>query len=407
MNSLVILVSSLWLGYLALELGLYWVPLLAMWETRKRRPPELSHDTATGLFPRFAILSACRDGAVCIPGLVKSFQNQTYPAERIDLYLVADHCTDDSAAVARRLGMTVLERKSPSIPGKGNAVSEMTNSVLRVQPFDYLVVLDIDARVKTDFLERAATYFSAGADLLSFATHAKNPTSSLLARAGDIIQALLRLHQSGRAALGLDAILYGSHGYALSRTALERLDWRTTTGQTAEDMELRLRATLKGLSLYYAADIEVFNDVTENAAAVREQRKRWNATYLPLITQYAGLLMRKAFQGNRRALEALFGLLLLPSFANLFLFISGSLLLFGALSFKWHGFWILMLGAALLWALDLAYFFVAFAVTRIRMTTLEIRALVAHLVLRTAALFESPFHLRAKDWMPAPHSEDL
>jgi cellulose synthase/poly-beta-1,6-N-acetylglucosamine synthase-like glycosyltransferase len=256
MTLLIQIMAALALLYLAVELALYWMPLIAArWRPLRPLP------VPTGEQPVFCIVSACRDGAACIPGLVRCMEAQPYPADKRRLFLVADHCTDDSAALARSLGMEVYERQDPAPAGKGNAVSDFLRHRLRHESFDGLIVLDIDARVDPDFLQRAAAYFATGTEVLSCATFAKNPDQTLLAHVGDVIQKLLRLHQRGRAALGLDAILYGSHGYALSRAALDRLRWRTTTGQVAEDMELRLRCGLAGLAVRYAPDLAVYNDV--------------------------------------------------------------------------------------------------------------------------------------------------
>src|SRR5262245_38790086 len=140
-----------WLAYLAIELLFYWTPLMAFY---RQDPTESEEMPALIEQPTFCILTPCRDGAECIPGLVESFQKQTYPSDKFKLALVADHCTDTTAQVARAMGMDVYERHAPAIPGKGNAVSDMLRHHLHKVPFDVLVVLDIDARVEPTFLEK-------------------------------------------------------------------------------------------------------------------------------------------------------------------------------------------------------------------------------------------------------------
>ena len=389
------------LAYLGIEVLLLWIVMMA---ARWGRAPRLPSDVKPGL--RYAIVTACRNGADCIPGLVDSFKAQDYPQDLFRLYLIADHCTDDSAAVGRSLGMEVFERRDPAPPGKGNALNDFLSQSLRHEPFDVMVVLDIDGRVDPNFLTLASAYFHDGASVLACTTYAKNPHETLLARVGDLIQGLLRLHQRGRAALGLDAILYGSHGYALTRGALETLGWRTTTGLIAEDMELRLRATVAGFPVRYARNLPVYNDVTADAASVREQRMRWNSTYWPLIPRYTGPLLRRFLHGDGKALETLFGVLLLPSFGNVFLSLMGLTIGLGALG--WHFVflrpyaWI----ALALWVANILYFFFFLSTLQVRVKLRDLWGFTVHVALRAWALAESVFYVRVKDWAPAPHHKD-
>lgn len=396
------ILAVLGLLYFGLELLIYWMILLAA----RRSPIETEANTTVPAL-RFVVLAACRDGAECLPGLAKTVADQDYPAELRRLCVVADNCADRTADIARGLGMGVYERNDPQRAGKGNAVNDVLRNRLMHEAFDVLLVLDVDARLDRHFFQRAARYFATSEPrAVSGATFAKNPTESMFTYVGTIIQALLRLHQRGRAALGCDAALYGSHGYAMNRRALERLGWHTTTGQIAEDMELRLRCTLRGIPVRYAPDLAVYNDVTASAAEVHQQRRRWNSTYLPLIPQYAGRLLRRWLSGDFAGFDALFGLLLLPSWANLFLYLTLAVLGFAWLgheSAAFHGYAAV---ALTLWVLDVAYFLLAFRTLGLTLGWRECRGFIAHLSIRGAALLESPFFAHVKIWPPASHGAD-
>ena len=53
---------------------------------------------------RFAVLIAARNEESCIAGLIESLRAQHYPEELLDIYVVADNCTDDTAERAREAG---------------------------------------------------------------------------------------------------------------------------------------------------------------------------------------------------------------------------------------------------------------------------------------------------------------
>jgi cellulose synthase/poly-beta-1,6-N-acetylglucosamine synthase-like glycosyltransferase len=397
--------------FFAVELGWAWASILgntlASRRNLSRLPPPPAANPSTAL-PRFCVVTACRDGAACIPGLIESFRAQAYPADRVSLFLVADNCSDQSADVARSFGMDVYERHDIHTTGKGNALNEVLDKRLRQEPFDILVVLDIDARVKPDFLRRAAAYFKPGeAMVLSCATYAKNPDQSLFTRVGTRIQTLIRVHQEGRAAIGLGAVLYGSHGYALSRAALDRLGWHTTTGLITEDMELRLRATLAAIPVRYAPDLPVENDVTTDAASTREQRRRWNSIYFPLVARYTWPLVRQALRGRGAALDGLFGLLLFPAFANLFLYMLLTTFFLSALAWRYPVFSPYAVIAALFWVLHGLYFVAAFKQSGDALRIKDLWAFTVYLGVRLIALFEALFYVRVTNWAPAPHEKDM
>ena len=49
---------------------------------------------------KFAVLIAARNESAVIGDLIRSIRNQNYPQELIDVYVIADNCTDNTAAVS-------------------------------------------------------------------------------------------------------------------------------------------------------------------------------------------------------------------------------------------------------------------------------------------------------------------
>ena len=52
-------------------------------------------------YHRLAVLIAARNESAVIGALLESIRAQNYPAGLVDIYVGADNCTDDTAAVAR------------------------------------------------------------------------------------------------------------------------------------------------------------------------------------------------------------------------------------------------------------------------------------------------------------------
>ena len=71
---------------------------------------------------KFAAVISARNESAVIGYLIKSIKEQNYPQELIDVFVIADNCTDDTADVARKAGAIVIPRFNTSKVGKGYAL---------------------------------------------------------------------------------------------------------------------------------------------------------------------------------------------------------------------------------------------------------------------------------------------
>ena len=78
---------------------------------------------------RFAVIVSARNEEGVIGELLESLNRQNYPKELLDLYVVADNCTDDTAGAARR----ALER------GEVPVLCDPAAAILGELPFDGVV----------------------------------------------------------------------------------------------------------------------------------------------------------------------------------------------------------------------------------------------------------------------------
>ena len=71
---------------------------------------------------RYGVLISARNEEGVIGELIASLRAQNYPADLLDIYVVADNCTDRTAEVARAAGATVYRRFNRLEVGKGYAL---------------------------------------------------------------------------------------------------------------------------------------------------------------------------------------------------------------------------------------------------------------------------------------------
>ena len=72
---------------------------------------------------KFAVLIAARNESKVIGELIESIKSQNYPRGLVDIFVVADNCTDDTAAVARKYGAVAFVRNNLEEVGKSFALN--------------------------------------------------------------------------------------------------------------------------------------------------------------------------------------------------------------------------------------------------------------------------------------------
>lgn len=90
----------------------------------------------------------------------RNLKQQNYPAELIDIYVVADNCIDCTAEIAHAHGARVFERHDRSRVGKGFALSYLLRRIKR--EYDGYLVFDADNVVDRNYFREINKTFSAG-----------------------------------------------------------------------------------------------------------------------------------------------------------------------------------------------------------------------------------------------------
>ncbi len=213
---------------------------------------------------------------------VASLRRQTYPRALYRIAVVADNCTDRTAAVARSAGAEVLVRNQPAVRGKGQALAWAIERIFSEATIpDAIVVVDADAIADPAFLQALEAEFSAGHDLVQandlILAEPGSPRASLEAAA-----LLLRngVRFAGRAMLGLPATLCGN-GMLLSRRVLARHPWAAFTA--TEDGEYAITLRMAGVKTAYAKEARVYAAATSGEAGAHTQGVRWEAGRFHLL----------------------------------------------------------------------------------------------------------------------------
>jgi cellulose synthase/poly-beta-1,6-N-acetylglucosamine synthase-like glycosyltransferase len=296
----------------------------ALWA---RRRPE-----ARGGAPRhrFAVVVPAHNEAATLPTLLRTLADLAYPRDLYEVVVVADHCTDATAAVARAAGARVLERESGGRGGKGQALGWAFGALLPERRHDAFVILDADSRPVPALLARLDGALRRGARAAQGYCSTGNPRESWRTALMAADLALVHyLRPLGRRALGGSAGLQGN-GSCLTAAVLRRVPWRTRS--VAEDQEYHLRLVMAGVDVCFVPGAEVRTVMEPTLEAAEGQELRWEGGRLEVARAHLPALLGTAWRRRSwRCLDAALDLTT-PPFA---LLASGTALAAGIHALAW------------------------------------------------------------------------
>jgi hypothetical protein len=259
----------------------------------------------------FDVIVPAHDEAAGIVKTIKSLQQVHWPDDRYRIIVVADNCTDATAAVSRDAGATVLERQDLTRRGKGYALAYAFSWSRSAGIADAVAVIDADSVVSKNLLESFAARIETGAVALQAHYGVLNAADSWRTRLMAIaLGSIHKVRSRARELLGLSCGIRGN-GWCVTHALLDRIPYRAFS--LTEDVEFGVELGLAGHRVAYCDESHVNGEMVSSEKASRSQRQRWEGGRIGLIREKVPDLLRAAVA--RRSLVCLdlaLDLLVLP-----------------------------------------------------------------------------------------------
>lgn len=269
--------------------------------------PEAGKPPRTGKLRVCCVIPAHNEAegiADCVASLARSARER--PVETV---VIADNCTDATAARARSAGARVLERHDGEKRGKGYAL-DFAFRRLMAEGADAFVVVDADSRVSANFVKTMCLALESGAGAVQCRYLVANPEASRRTRLMNVaLLAFNVVRPRGRARWGLSAGILGN-GFGLTRETLERVPY--TASSVVEDLEYHLALVRAGRAVQFVDGCAVYGEAPAGGQGVRTQRARWEGGRFRMIAAFAPELAAEVLRGKGKLAEPLLELLLLP-----------------------------------------------------------------------------------------------
>ena len=264
---------------------------------------------------RLAILVPAHNEELLIARCVRSLLESDNTGDST-VYVVADNCTDSTAAVASAAGAQVLVRTDAVNKGKGYALQYGFQQALS-NGADGILVIDADSVVSPNLVGVVSRYIESGEEAIQCRYRVMSPNSNIRNRLMDLaFLGFNVLRPLGRDRLGLSAGILGN-GFALSAGVLRSVPYRAES--IVEDLEYHIHLVRAGRRVRFANEATVYGEMPGGGAAAANQRSRWEGGRLRMMLEWAPSLVSDVIRGRTKSVELLLELAALPLAFQIFL----------------------------------------------------------------------------------------
>jgi cellulose synthase/poly-beta-1,6-N-acetylglucosamine synthase-like glycosyltransferase len=236
---------------------------------------------------RVAVLVPAHDEALIIGRTLRTIVPQMAGGDR--LVVVADNCTDETAALAAAEGAEVLARSDLLRRGKGYALDFGIHHLKSDAP-EIVLIVDADCRLGPGVIDRLARLSQrSGGPVQALYLMQAAENASLKMRIAEFAWVIKNhVRPLGLHRLGLPCQLMGT-GMAFPWACISSAD--LATGHIVEDLKLGIELARRGTPPLFCPEALVTSEFPASSEGVRSQRTRWEHGHLSVILSDAPQLL--------------------------------------------------------------------------------------------------------------------
>src|SRR5882724_7003273 len=246
------------------------------------------------------LIPAHNEGVGIIP-TIRDVQAQLGPNDRI--LVVADNCTDDTAAIVQAAGVEATVRADPARRGKGYAL-EIGVLHLGLNPPDVVVIMDADCRLGENALRHLSDSAMASGHPAQSLYLMLAPENAPPGKGVNLFAWRVRnwIRPLGLGLFGLPTQLFGT-GMAFPFSLLVGRDLGNS--RLAEDCALGIALASAGYPPLFVSEARVHSHFPVSQAGSESQRQRWEKGHLENIIDLVPGALARSLRDRNLGLAAL------------------------------------------------------------------------------------------------------
>ena len=245
---------------------------------------------------KFAVMISARNESAVIGDLIHSIKVQNYPAELIDIFVIADNCDDATAEVAEEAGATVFKRFNAKEVGKGYALDYGFSCVRERyadRGYEAYFVFDADNVLDVNYFREMNATFDSGAKVSTSYRNSKNYGSNWIS-AGYAVWFLreAKFLSQARLTLNTSCAISGTGFYIASDIIEKHGGWKWHL--LTEDIEFSAQSILDGIRISYTPTAVLYDEQPITFRDSWNQRFRWAKGFYQVFAHYGARLAKGA-----------------------------------------------------------------------------------------------------------------
>ncbi|MBQ9624698.1 MAG: glycosyltransferase family 2 protein [Clostridia bacterium] len=247
---------------------------------------------------KYVIVTSARNEEDVIGHFIDSAKKQTYPQELIDIYVIADNCTDNTAKIAKEHGAIVLERHNTEKVGKGYALDYFFDKLKESgedHGYEAFIFFDADNLLDRNYVKEINKVFDQGYEALTSYRNSKNYDSNWIS-AGYALWFLreAKYLNNARMMLNTSCAISGT-GFLISMELIEKTGgWHYHL--LTEDIQFSVANILDNVKIGYAGRAKFYDEQPHTFKQSWTQRLRWCKGFYQVVANYGSSLVKRLYK---------------------------------------------------------------------------------------------------------------
>lgn len=255
----------------------------------KKRP-----ERKTSALHKYAVIIAARNEGHVIGELIESIKSQHYPKELVDIFVVADNCTDNTAEAAGSKGAMVFERHNLVEVGKSYALNYAFGKIQMIygiRHYDGYLVFDADNLLDKNYINEINKVFDEGYRVVTSYRNSKNFGYNWISAGYALWFLRESRYLNGARMLCHSSCAISGTGFLVSSEIIEEDEgWHYNL--MTEDIEFTVDKVIHGNTIGYCEKAILFDEQPIDFKTSWNQRMRWTKGFYQIMRKYGTKLFR-------------------------------------------------------------------------------------------------------------------
>lgn len=245
---------------------------------------------------QFAILIPARNEETVIGNLLDSLNQQNYPIENYKIYVLINHCTDQTKQIALDKNANIIECPN-TVKSKGDVLAHAFQ-VLKKEKIDAYLIFDADNLVHPNFCKNMNISYQNGHLVAQSFRDSKNRRENWLSGGYSIFYFIQNVFFYTRKKLNISATFSGT-GMMISKSLIDKYGYSMTT--LTEDMEYSAFVVMHNIPIDFVSNAITYDEQPNQFSTSWKQRKRWTTGAYQCLKKYFKVL----WKGNTNRMSKL------------------------------------------------------------------------------------------------------